>query len=956
MGLQNIKGITIQIGGDTTNLVSALSKVDSAIKNTQSNLREINNALKFDPTNTNLLADKQRELGNRVDEAKERLEKEKQAYEELQNKVNNTPLDLDHAPEIQKDTEQLEKLKTQIDLDTTALKEAEKASRDFGSVLKQQCEAVGAKLKEVGGKISEIGQNMTTKVTVPIAAGFTAAIKTTSDFESQMSKVQAISGSNAEQMDALKEKARDMGATTKFSASEAGEAMEYMAMAGWKTEDMLNGVSGIMHLAAASGEELGTTSDIVTDALTAFGMSADESGRFADILASAASNANTNVSMMGESFKYAAPVAGALGYSAEDVAVALGLMANSGIKADMAGTSLRNMFNRMAKPTKESQAAMDRLGISLQDDEGKMYSFREIMDQLRSSMGDINIDLDEYNQQLDLLDQQLEDGTLTQSKYDAALEELNKQCFGAEGAEKARAAAMLGGTRAMSGLLAIANASEADYEKLTSAIDNSSQAFAKLADGSIVPLNEALTSGQEIIEQYNGSAEAMAAQMEDNLGGDITKLKSALQELAISMGELLIPLCRQITDVIQGIVDYLNGLDDSTKETILQIAAVVAAIGPVLLVGGKIITGIGSVITAVGAIHGAIAAIIPVVSAAAAFITGTVIPAIAAIGAPILLIPAAIAAVIAAIVLCVKHWDEIKAKAEEVTKKMKEAWEDFTGKVSEKWNELKEKVSGAMDNIKSAVTDKFNEVKTNATNKVNELKSNATNAFNNLKSTLTSTMANIASTVTNKFNEAKTNAVNKVNELKSNAVNKFNELRNNASSVFDNMRSAISGTIGNIKDTIVSGFQNAVSYITSLPSQAIGWGRDIINGIVDGIYNAFHNLVSAVSDIANTIADYIHFSEPDKGPLKNFHTFMPDMMGQLAEGIRKGIPEIAGAMDTMARTMTPTMAAGTTNNTSNAFSINVYGAQGQSEEALARMVEERMKNRMARQGAAWGGT
>jgi hypothetical protein len=228
-----------------------------------------------------------------------------------------------------------------------------------------------------------------------------------------------------------------------------------MAMAGWKTDDMLNGLEGIMNLAAASGEELGTTSDIVTDALTAFGMSADESAHFADILAAAASNSNTNVSMMGESFKYAAHVAGALGYSAEDVAVALGLMANSGIKADQAGTSLRNMFNRMAKPTKESAAAMDRLGIELYDGEGEMFTFREIMDQLRASMSEINMPLEDYNAALDELDEQLADGTLTQKKYDAALEELNLQAFGAEGAEKARAAAMLGGTRAMSGLLAI---------------------------------------------------------------------------------------------------------------------------------------------------------------------------------------------------------------------------------------------------------------------------------------------------------------------------------------------------------------------------------------------------------------------------------------------------------------------------------------------------------------------
>ena len=383
---------------------------------------------------------------------------------------------------------------------------------------------------------------------------------------------------------------------------------------------MLNGIEGIMHLAAASGEELGTTSDIVTDALTAFGMKAEESGRFADILAAAAANANTNVGMMGESFKYAAPVAGSLGYSAEDVAVALGLMANSGIKASMAGTSLRNMFNRMAKPTKESDAAMERLGISLQDDEGRMYSFREIMDQLRKSMTTINMPLAEYNRQLDILDEDLEAGRIKQSAYDKELEELNKQAFGAEGAEKARAAAMLGGTRAMAGLLAIANATEEDYNQLTNAIDNSSQAFARTKDG-VVPLNEALASGAEVLETYEGSAAAMAATMLDNVEGQFTILKSQLSELAISLGDTLMPTLREVIGYIQDFVDKLNGMDEDTKKMIINIVLVTAALSPVLIIVGKLMTGIGSLMTVIGGLSAPILAVIAVIAAlVAAFV------------------------------------------------------------------------------------------------------------------------------------------------------------------------------------------------------------------------------------------------------------------------------------------------------------------------------------------------
>ena len=394
------------------------------------------------------------------------------------------------------------------------------------SALVKKLDGVSRQIGNIGKSFERVGSSLTQNVTVPIAAGFGAAIKTAADFDTQMSKVKAISGATEDEFAQLESKAREMGKQTKYSATESGEAFEYMAMAGWKTEDMLNGIEGIMSLAAASGEELGTTSDIVTDALTAFGLSASDAGRFSDILASAATNANTNVSMMGQSFKYVAPVAGSLGYSVEDVAIALGLMANSGIKADMAGTSLRNMFQRMAKPTKESEKAMYRLGLSMYDDEGKMYSFREIMDQLRASFQNINMSAEDYDKALDVLDKGLEEGTLTQANYEKQLEELNKQAFGAEGAEKARAAAMLGGTRAMSGLLAIANATEEDYNSLAKAIDNSSDSFAQLADGSVVPLNEALQSGQEIVAQYNGQAEAMAATMQDNLSGDITILLS----------------------------------------------------------------------------------------------------------------------------------------------------------------------------------------------------------------------------------------------------------------------------------------------------------------------------------------------------------------------------------------------------------------------------------------------
>lgn len=345
-------------------------------------------------------------------------------------------------------------------------------------------------LDGIGGAAQK-GLSITSKVLGGAATAVTAlggaAIKVGSDFEAGMSEVQAVSGASGEALEQLKEKAKEMGAKTKFSATESAEAMNYMAMAGWKTEEMLGGIEGIMNLAAASGEDLATTSDIVTDALTAFGMSASDSTHFADILAAASSNANTNVGLMGETFKYVAPLAGSLGYSAEDTATAIGLMANAGIKGSQAGTSLRSIMTRLAKPTKESQAAMDALGLSITDSSGKMKPLSEIVGDMRKGFSGLTED------------------------------------------EKASYAAMLGGQEAMSGLLAIVNASDKDFEKLSGAIND-----------------------------CNGSAAEMAEIMQDNLQGQITILQSGLEGLGVSLYETMQDTAKDVVKEAQGMVQQLQ--------------------------------------------------------------------------------------------------------------------------------------------------------------------------------------------------------------------------------------------------------------------------------------------------------------------------------------------------------------------------------------------------------------
>ena len=331
-----------------------------------------------------------------------------------------------------------------------------------------------------------------TAVSAALGAMAGYAVKVGSDFEAGMSEVAAISGATGDELDALTAKAKEMGASTKFSATESAEALKYMAMAGWDTQSMLDGLPGIMNLAAASGEELGAVSDIVTDALTAFGLSASDAGHFADVLAKASSSSNTNVSMMGATFKYAAPLAGALGYSIEDCAQAIGLMANAGIKGEQAGTSFRAMLTRLASPTDDVAAAMSQLGISLTDAQGNMLPLSDVLGQLREGFAG--------------LDEQ----------------------------QKAAMASTIAGQEAMSGLLAIVNAAPEDYVALA----------ASIADA-------------------DGAAQSMADTMQDNLQGQITILKSAVEGLGIEFYE---SIQEPLKDVVKTGIGYIGELSSAFKE------------------------------------------------------------------------------------------------------------------------------------------------------------------------------------------------------------------------------------------------------------------------------------------------------------------------------------------------------------------------------------------------------
>lgn len=577
---------TIYVGADMSAVKKALGEIEKQAKASQSEMRMLERALKLDPENVELLVEKQKTLSNSIKNSTEKLKLLNKASEKVKAEYEKGEIDrgkyLEFKTSVSKTESQLKAFRQEADKTEQALKDiaasaakgadetndfkssankAEQALKDVAdsvdksviktNSLKTSASKASAQIDKsaisankaatkydiMSGSakvasatlnglvtVAKIAAGVLTVVTGAGVAAVGASVNVGKNFKVGMSEVAAISGSIGDELENLENKAKEMGASTKFSATEAAEGMKYMAMAGWNAEQMIGGIDGILNLAAASGEELGTTSDIVTDALTAFKMEASDSSHFADVLAKTSAKANTNVSLLGESFKYVAPLAGTLGYTAEDVAVALGVMANSGIKGSKAGTSLNASLTNLAKPTKKMKTIMDEYDIALTDTNGDMLSLRELLGNLREKFG------------------------------------------GLSEAQQASAAGTLFGKEAMSGMLAIINASDDDFNTLIENIDNS-----------------------------DGAAEEMAKTMNNNLSGSITIFKSAAEGFGITVSEKLETPLREFVDFgtekINELKDVFeqdgfNGLAKKGGEIFAEISKMAAENAPQMVDAG----------------------------------------------------------------------------------------------------------------------------------------------------------------------------------------------------------------------------------------------------------------------------------------------------------------------------------------------------------------------------------
>ena len=760
-----IKGITVEIGGDTTGLDKALKGVNSTIKTTQSSLKDVNKLLKLDPTNTNLVTQKQKLLKDAVGATKEKLDALKTAQEQARQQLEEGTLGRDKYDALQREIieteEELRRLQQEVETTSTVLLGIDEAGKKFEKV-GDTIAGAGRAVMPVSGAVAGLGA---------------VAVKTSADFDSAMSQVAAVSGATGSDFDALREKAREMGAKTKFSASEAAEAMNYMAMAGWKTEDMLSGIEGIMNLAAASGEDLATTSDIVTDALTAFGLTAQDSGHFADLLAAASSNANTNVSMMGETFKYCAPIAGALGYTAEDTAEAIGLMANAGIKSSQAGTSLRTIMTRLQGELELSGEALGDVTIQTANADGSMREFSDIIADCRGAFS-----------------------KMTES-------------------EKAAAAETLVGKNAMSGFLALMNAAPGDIEKLESAISTCS----------------------DEVDGYSGAAEKMAAVMQDNLNGQITILKSQLQELAISFGDALMPAVRKVVTAVQGFVDKLNGMNESQRNAILRIGILVAALGPFLVILGTCISKIGIAMQGFVKLAGAFGKLKVAVGNAHG-VLGKIGAALGGVSVPVLAVVAVIAVLVAAFLhlwktnegfreAIIGTWNKIKSTISTFVEGIKQrlsalgfSFSDVANFIRLIWEGLCQflgpifigafnAIAVNIETILGVITGIFDVFSGLFTGNWDLLWQGVSEIFSSIWNGITGTFTNITNTMKNVLNVFLsffgTNITNVLNAVKAVVVSVLSYTKNFFSNAWNSIRSVTSSTWNSIRAAIIQPIESA---------------------------------------------------------------------------------------------------------------------------------------------------
>ena len=808
-----IKGITVEIGGDTTKLQTALKGVNGQIKNTQSALKDVEKLLKLDPTNTTLLAQKQKLLTQAIGETKEKLATLKTAAQQANEQLQKGEITQEQYDALQREiaeTEaQLQKLESQ----------ASKTNQTLSKIGE-----VGSKVESFGNGVTNVGKKVSVASAAVTAMGG-AAVKTAADFESSMSQVQAtmgitkdsmstLDGQSVNTMDALSDLAKEMGAKTAFSASECAEALNYLALAGYDTQEMADTLPTVLNLAAAGGLDLASASDMVTDAMSALGMKTSDANKMVDQMAKTASSTNTSVGQLGEGILTIGATAKTVKGGTAELNTALGILANNGIKGAEGGTHLRNVILSLQNPTDGAAKTMEKLGVQTYDSEGNMRSLNDIL-------GD-----------------------------------LNKSMDGMTSAEKANIIATI--------------FNKTDLASVNALLANTGDTWTDL---------------QIAIENSGGAAQQMADTQLDNLKGQLTILKSAVEGFAISIGDALMPMIKNIVAKIQSFVDWLNNLDEGTRQVIVKIGLFVAALGPFLVILGTVISKVGVAMQAFSKLGLKLTSLMSNAGGVSG-IMGKVGAAIGGISAPVVAVVAVIAVLAAAFVHLWRTNEDFRNSIIAIWERIKSVFSGFAQGITDRLNALgfdfqnfKEVVSALWNGLCNFLAPIFEGVFTQIANILETVlgvitgildvfigmfTGNWSQAWEGVKGIFGSVWDFIKNTFTNYMNVIQ-NVANVVlgwfgtswNEVWTGIKDFFINLWTGITTFFTNLWEGIKNTVQTAIMFIAALFEAAFDIIT-LPFRFI-WEncKGVVIAVWDAIKSKVTTVINAVSTVISTVMNAI---------------------------------------------------------------------------------------------------
>lgn len=901
----------------------ALSGVDKKLYGVEQSLKDVNKLLKLDPTNTELLNQKQKLLQQSISETKSRLETLKQASEQaaktagnydawkeaytpIQEEIVKTNEKMDKLKKSMKsmeesgriDTEEYKKLQTEVDQSSDKLKElkAQKKQVDdefgqpispegFDSLqreiieterklksLKETTGSASANLAKVsavsgefGNKVKGVGQSL-----LPVTGALTgvgaASTVMANNFNDAMSQAAGALDKPMSEMEDLRQLAIQTGQDTVFSATDAGNAITELAKGGLTEADIKAGaLKTTMDLAASSGMDLGEAANVVVQAMGAFGLSANESAEAANALAGAAAASSTDVEPLTQALAQCSAGAKNAGWSIQETTAVLARFADAGIEGSDAGTSLKTMLKRLAAPTDSAATMIEQLGIQTRDSNGILLGASEIAEELQNKLGGLD-----------------------SASRDAALSTI----FGSD-AMRAATVMMDSGTEGIQKYINAANDQEAAQ---------------RLA-------NSQMSDGSRAIEELKGS----------------------LETAAIQIGDTLAPIIQKVAELITALVNKFSALPEGVQQVIVVVGILVAALGPLLMIIGQISLGISAVAGVLSKLSGIGGVVTKLVGGIKTAVTGllgmiTAHPVIAAITAIIVIL-------VALYNKCEWFRDGVNGILKAIKDGFFAAWdgivEFFTETIPNAWNEMLSSLlaNPTIRTIVTTITDSFTKLKENLNGIWNGIKQLAQNAWEFIKNATLAPVLLMIDLVTGDFEKLKSDLENILNNIKNAVANIWDSIKEITSNIWNEIKNVVSTLVSLVKETAISGFEalrdgikNAIRELPKIVSdifEKIGstisgwidnaweWGADFINGLKEGILSGVRGIVDAVKGIGDKIRSFLHFSRPDEGPLRDYETWMPDFIDGMVKGINENVYKVSNAVKRVAKTMSESMYGGT---------------------------------------------